>query len=90
MTIAQHRYELETGQKAMYRKDGADYHTLRYVRWLEKVINQHNLFELNMPLLPKSYGNDSGINQGIGLAILEKLEEIRCGIIDVESAINPR
>jgi len=24
------------------------------------------------------------------LAILEKLEEIRCGLIDVESAVNPR
>ena len=29
------QYEAETGERAMYRKDGADYHTLRYVRWLE-------------------------------------------------------
>jgi hypothetical protein len=29
------RYESETGQKATYRKDSSDYHTLRYVRWLE-------------------------------------------------------
>jgi hypothetical protein len=29
------RYFSETGQKAMYRKKGVDYHTLRYVQWLE-------------------------------------------------------
>ena len=28
-------YETETGQKAMYRKGSSDYHTLKYVRWLE-------------------------------------------------------
>jgi hypothetical protein len=28
-------YEAETGEKALYRKEGSDYHTLRYVRWLE-------------------------------------------------------
>ena len=28
-------YELETGEKALYRKGSSDYHTLRYVRWLE-------------------------------------------------------
>jgi len=28
-------YESETGEKAIYRKGGSDYHTLRYVRWLE-------------------------------------------------------
>jgi hypothetical protein len=31
----QEQYESQTGQPAMYRKDGADYHTLVYVRWLE-------------------------------------------------------
>ena len=25
----------ETDRVAMYRRDGADYHTLRYVQWLE-------------------------------------------------------
>jgi len=25
----------ETGDKAMYRKSSSDYHTLRYVNWLE-------------------------------------------------------
>jgi len=29
------QYESKTGERALYRKDGADYHTLRYVRWLE-------------------------------------------------------
>ena len=29
------KYFAETGDKAMYRKGGADYHTLRYVKWLE-------------------------------------------------------
>ena len=28
-------YELATGEKALYRKGASDYHTLRYVRWLE-------------------------------------------------------
>ena len=29
------RYEEETGEKAMYRKGSSDYHTLKYVTWLE-------------------------------------------------------
>ena len=28
-------YEKETGQRAMYRRGSSDYHTLRYVRWIE-------------------------------------------------------
>lgn len=40
------QYEDETGEKAMYRVDGAiDYHTLRYVKWLEakvKNFTAHN------------------------------------------------
>lgn len=28
-------YETVIGERATYRKEGADYHTLRYVRWLE-------------------------------------------------------
>jgi len=28
-------YKSETGEKAIYRKDSSDYHTLKYVRWLE-------------------------------------------------------
>ena len=28
-------YESETGEKATYRMNSSDYHTLRYVRWLE-------------------------------------------------------
>lgn len=43
MTLRQ-LYEQEAGEKAMYRKpSGADYHTLRYVIWLEDMIlNIHN------------------------------------------------
>ena len=29
-------YESETGEKAIYRKGSSDFHTLKYVRWLEK------------------------------------------------------
>jgi hypothetical protein len=29
------KYEKETGEKAIYRKESSDYHTLRYVTWLE-------------------------------------------------------
>jgi predicted nucleic acid-binding Zn-ribbon protein len=28
-------YKAETGEPALYSKDGSYYHTLRYVRWLE-------------------------------------------------------
>ena len=30
-------YESATGEKALYRKGSSDYHTLRYVRWLEEM-----------------------------------------------------
>jgi len=33
-------YESETGEKAIYRKDSSDYHTLKYVRWLENIASQ--------------------------------------------------
>lgn len=36
-------YEEETGEKAMYQmqgKSGVDYHTLKYVRWLESFVTQ--------------------------------------------------
>ena len=36
------KFEAETGQVAMYRKDGADYHTLRYVNWLEALVEKFN------------------------------------------------
>jgi len=36
------RFESETKQVAMYRKDGADYHTLRYVNWLEALVEKFN------------------------------------------------
>ncbi len=29
------QYEAETGEKALYRKGSSDYHTLRYVKWLQ-------------------------------------------------------
>ena len=37
----------ETGDKAMYRKGGADYHTLRYVKWLEAKVEKFT--STNMP-----------------------------------------
>lgn len=33
-------YFKETGEKATYRKDSSDYHTLHYVRWLESRLNR--------------------------------------------------
>jgi len=32
---AQEQYEKETGKKALYRIRSSDYHTLKYVTWLE-------------------------------------------------------
>jgi hypothetical protein len=34
------KFESETGNVAIYRKDGADYHTLRYVNWLESLVEK--------------------------------------------------
>ena len=31
----QQEYEKQTGEKALYRMKSSDYHTLRYVTWLE-------------------------------------------------------
>ena len=31
----QQEYEKQTGEKAMYRIESSDYHTLKYVKWLE-------------------------------------------------------
>ena len=39
MTL-QKLYESQTGEKALYRKGSSDYHTLRYVRWLEDRASQ--------------------------------------------------
>jgi len=36
------KFEVETGNKAMYRSGGADYHTLRYVNWLEDLVENLN------------------------------------------------
>lgn len=38
MNLLHERYERETGRKPMYRKNGADFHTLRYVTWLEGLL----------------------------------------------------
>ena len=32
------QYLAETGEKALYRMNSSDYHTLRYVNWLEKLV----------------------------------------------------
>ena len=34
------QFKHETGNTAMYRKGGADYHTLRYVKWLEAKVEK--------------------------------------------------
>ena len=34
------QYEAEIGEKALYRMRSSDYHTLRYVRWLEKKLSE--------------------------------------------------
>lgn len=39
MTLVE-QYEKETGKKAIYRVNSSDYHTLRYVKWLENKIEQ--------------------------------------------------
>jgi len=33
--MSEKEYESETGEKALYRKGSSDYHTLRYVKWLQ-------------------------------------------------------
>ena len=34
------QYKFETGDKAMYRMKSSDYHTLRYVKWLEDKVEK--------------------------------------------------
>ena len=38
MNPIQKEYEAEQEVKAIYRKNGADFHTLEYVRWLESYV----------------------------------------------------
>lgn len=38
MKLIQQLYENETGERATYRKGSSDYHTLRYVNWLEDLL----------------------------------------------------
>ena len=33
-------YEVESGEKALYRVGASDYHTLRYVKWLEAMVER--------------------------------------------------
>lgn len=33
-------YERKTGEKAIYRKDSSDYHTLKYVKFLEQQLQE--------------------------------------------------
>ncbi len=41
-------YESETGEKAIYHKGSSDYHTLRYIRWLEnRAFQQSNTADGN-------------------------------------------
>jgi hypothetical protein len=35
MSVLENIYEFTTGEKPLYRKGASDYHTLKYVRWLE-------------------------------------------------------
>lgn len=35
-------YERKTGEKAIYRKDSSDYHTLKYVKFLEQKLQEKN------------------------------------------------
>jgi len=44
----------ETGDKAMYRKGGADYHTLRYVKWLEAKVEKFTSTNTGSPKLLNS------------------------------------
>lgn len=36
-------YEFKTGEKAIYRKGSSDYHTLKYVKWLESRVFQQTV-----------------------------------------------
>jgi hypothetical protein len=69
----------------------------RYARYKQRGIEMEEVkFERNSNLWVKAIASDGGsvetqsVEAHLMLAILEKLEEIRCGIIDVESAVDPR
>lgn len=41
MSAIEKTYESETGEKPLYRKGSSDYHTLKYVRWLEEKLTAY-------------------------------------------------
>lgn len=50
------QYKQETGLDAIYRKGSSDYHTLRYVLWLENQVNDSKaLLERCLPYLKDMY-----------------------------------
>jgi len=65
MMTPKEQYEMETGAGAMYRKEGTDYHTLKYVRWLENrvltpgmvEVRVDRLQELNAPMVEYDDGH---------------------------------
>jgi hypothetical protein len=38
MTLLDEEYKNETGENALYKIGMSDYHTLKYVKWLEAII----------------------------------------------------
>ena len=41
MTASEKKYKAETGDNPTYRKGSSDYHTLKYVRWLESALTAY-------------------------------------------------
>jgi len=54
----QDKYKKQTGGKALYRKDASDYHTLKYVKWLEQELSKDSemLNESDIKHLKWMYG----------------------------------
>jgi hypothetical protein len=68
------KFEAETRQVAMYRKDGADYHTLRYVNWLEALVEKFNSEAQSGP-------TNTTQDEILLLRITQHLDEIKFGCL---------
>ena len=65
-------YESATGEKALYRKGSSDYHTLRYVRWLEEMCRPPAIDREGRPSAPVD------VEKGTALASAALVEGVEC------------
>jgi hypothetical protein len=86
MNEIQRLFEQRTGQKATYRKDSSDYHTLKYVQWLEELASQQPNLQHELRRLLNAV-NKVTSNYRHGLVQTSDLDFLSNRQIEVEQAI---